>query len=217
MRRSFSFVSAFLVVAAITLSARPADARVEIAKFKIRDKSLEAVFDSADGCFVATTTLKFTSSITQTSGPPVVTPPLTTVEVAYSNGCTGEFFILTGGTNNQVVNIAPDLSSATLSAVVPVTDGLVNANVTVNARFTANGPLERAKDHTITREGNTITLHRIDFRARSADMTGSSLSTVLPLAAGPTFLDLSQSSVGGELGRDLEGTKTITFLRWPRR
>ena len=128
MKRSLSLASGVLLAAVVTLSARPADAKVEIAKFTIRDKSLNAVFEAADGCFVATTTLRFSSSITQTSGPPVVTPPLTQVEVAYSNGCTGEFFVLEGGTNQQFVDIAPDLSSATLSAVVPVTDGTINAN-----------------------------------------------------------------------------------------
>ena len=212
MKRWFILTSAILMAAAVTLPARTADAKVLVAKFQIRDKSLNAVFETADGCFVATTTLRFASSVTQSSGPPVVTPPLTQVEVAYSNGCTGEFFDLTGGTNQQFVQIAPDLSSATLSAVVPVTDGVVNANVTVNARFTANGALQRVRDNTVTRDGNTITIEHIDFQARSADMTGTSISTVLPLMAGPTLLNLSEAPISGQIGKDVFGTRSVTFL-----
>jgi hypothetical protein len=212
MKRSLSLVSAILLAAAVTFPSRSADARVEVAKFQIRDKALDAVFETADGCFVATTTIHFASSVTQTSGPPVTTPPLTLVEVAYSNGCTGEFFDLTGGTNQQFVQIAPDLSSATLSAIVPVTDGVINANVTVNARFTANGALQRVRDQSVTRDGNTITIQRLDFQARSADMTGTSISTVLPLVAGPTFLNLSEAAVSGQMGKDVFGTRSVTFL-----
>src|SRR5882672_9798725 len=102
MKRWLSLTSAILMALAVTLPGHSASAGVAISKFQIRDKSLNAVFETADGCFVATTTLRFASSVTQTSGPPVVAPPLTQIEVAYSNGCTGEFFDLTGGTNTQV-------------------------------------------------------------------------------------------------------------------
>jgi hypothetical protein len=212
MRRRIGLIFPMFAAALLTLPTRDVGATVEISNFRLRDKSLNAVFETADGCFVATTTLRFAASVTQIDGPPVVAPPLTQVEVDYSNGCTGEFFSLSGGTNTQIVNIAQDLSSATLSAIVSVTDGVVNANVTVNARFTANGPLQEVKDHSLTRDGNTITFERFDVKVRSADMTGTSLSTVLPLQAGPTFLNLSEVAESGQMGKDLFGTRTVTFL-----
>jgi hypothetical protein len=217
MKRSLSLVSAVSLALAISLPARHASAGgngVQVAVFKIRDKSLNAVFETADGCFVATTTIRYAASVTQESGPPVAQPPLTQVEVAYSNGCTGEFFDLTGGTNVQTVNIAQNLSSATLSAVVPVTDGVVNANVTINARFKKDGPLQEAKDHSVTYDpdARSITIERFDFKVQPANMTGTSITTVLPLQAGPTFLELATDPVSGQMGKDVFGQRTVTFL-----
>jgi hypothetical protein len=212
-RRLLSLASALFLAATVTLPARTADAKVEVSTFTMRDKSLNAEFAStSDGCFFAFTTLHFTSQVTQTGGPPMPAPPVLTVDVSYTT-CSGEFFDLTGGTSTPIVNIAPDLSSATLQAVVPVTDGVVNANVTINARFTANGDLQRFKDTNVSRADDSITIERVDVQARSADMTGSSISTVLPLEAGPTFVDLSSEPVSGQMGKDLFGTRTITFTR----
>jgi hypothetical protein len=210
MKRWLSLGSAALLAAAVILPARSADAGAQVTKFQIRDHSLNAVFAAGDGCFFATTTIRFASSIEQTGGPPAPQPALTQVEVAYENGCTNEFFDLTGGTTQQVVRIASNLSAASLSTVVTVTDGVVSADVTIDAVFTANGDLQEVKDHTVTHDAGSVTVERLDFEARPADMTGSSVTTVLPLAAGPTSLDLSQDQVSGQMGQDVFGTRTIT-------
>jgi hypothetical protein len=215
MKRSLSLVFAACIALAVTLPVRHAAAGgngAQVATFKIRDKSLNAVFETADGCFVATTTIRYAASVTQDSGPPVPQQPLTQVEVAYSNGCTGEFFDLTGGTTTQVANIAQNLSSATLQAVVPVTDGVISANVTIDAHFTAVGEQQEVKDHSKTKDANTITVEKIDFVVQPADMTGTSITTVLPLAAGDTFLELATDPVSGQMGKDVFGTRTVTFL-----
>src|SRR5262249_41600082 len=153
--------SAALLAATVTLPSRSASARAQVSKFVIRDHSLNAVFEAADGCFVATTTIRFASSVTQESGPPVPQPALTQVEVAYSNGCTNEFFDLTGGTAQQVVRIASNLSSASLSTVVTVTDGVISADVTIDAVFTANGDLQEVKDHSVTHDAGSVTVERL--------------------------------------------------------
>jgi hypothetical protein len=213
MKRFSSLVSAVCLALAVTLlPTRDAAAHgVQVAVLKISGKSLDAVFETADGCFVATTTIHYASQITQESGPPVRLA-LTQVELNYSNFCTQEFFDLTGGTTEQVANIAPNLSAATLTTVVPVTDGVISANVTIDARFTAVGAQQATKDHTITRDPGTITIERRVFMAQEADTTGTSITTVLPLAAGDTALELATDPVSAQMGRDVLGTRTITFL-----
>jgi hypothetical protein len=213
MKRTFGFGLGVLVTLAVALPTAEAHGGVQISIFKLRDKSLNAAFETADSCVIATTFIRFAESVEQTGGPPIVSPPLTQLEVDYSNGCTGEFFSLTGGTTNQVVHIAGDLSSASLSAIVPVTDGLVNANVTLNVTWKANAPVQVAKDSSTTFDpvAHTITFEAFDFKVRTADVAGH-IDAMLPLAAGPTQFNLAQFGQGGQLGKDVFGTRTVTFL-----
>lgn len=209
-RNRFQFRSliALLVSTSMGLASMPARA-AEVTKFQLRDRSLIANFETADGCFVATTSVRYTESVTQTGGPQVPSPSITLVEVDYSNGCTGEFLTLTGGTDSQTASFGGDVASGSLSAVVPVTDGTNSTTVTINLTWTGNAPLQRAKDHFRSRDGNTITVEKIDFQLRTADVAGT-LTTVLPLAAGPTALNLGTDLVSGTIGKDVFGDRTVT-------
>ena len=50
------------------------------------------------------------------------------------------------------------------------------------------------------------------FEPRSADVVGP-VSAVLNVQAGPTGFDLSRFPEGGQLGKDVDGQRTVTFLR----
>jgi hypothetical protein len=197
--------------------ARPASAKVDVSIFKLKDRSLDADFEDAsdDGCFVTQTHVHFAEAVIFQSGtPPTVQPPTTQVTVIYSNACTGEFFELDGGTAQQSFQIAGDLGHALLIATVPVTDpdtGTLNANVSVNLTWTANAALQRVKNKTVTRGPGTIEVDRTDVEVRTADVSGS-VAAVLPIQAGPTAFDLSRFPEGGQLGKDNDGTRTVTYV-----
>jgi hypothetical protein len=214
MKTGTKLAVGMLTLAFVVLAGTPTHAGAQVSIFRLRDRSLNAAFMTVDDCSVTTTFVRFSESVTQIGGPPIVAPPLTQVEVDYSNGCTGESLSLSGGTNLQQVHFAPDLSSASLSgAVVNVTDGTVSATVNLaSVTWTANAPLQQSKDHFVTRDGYTLTFERYDFQVRSADVAGN-MTAVLPLAAGPTSLLLSQYGQGGQLGKDVLGTRTVTFVR----
>jgi hypothetical protein len=215
MRRKILGVVRLSMVAGLVLAARPASAKVEVSVFKLRDRSLIADFEDAsdDGCFVTQTHILFAEAVIfQSGGPPTVQPPTTQVTLDYANACTGEFFELTGGTAQQSFQIAGDLGKATLIATVPVTDGVSNnANVSLHITWTANAPLQRVKTTNISHDANKITIDRTDVEARTADVVGP-VAAVLMVAAGPTAFDLSRFPEGGQLGKDNEGSRTITFI-----
>jgi hypothetical protein len=215
MRNRAPGVVAALVAGGIALAALPASAKVSITSFKLRDRSLIADFEDAsdDGCFVTQTHILFTEAVIYQSGsPPTRQPPTTQVTIDYSNACTGESFELTGGTTEQTVQIAGDLGKASLVATVPVSDGASNnANVSVNVTWTANAPLGRVKSTDTSRDANTLTVDRMNVQARSADVVGP-VSAVLTTVDGPISFDLSRFPEGGQLGKDNEGSRTITFL-----
>lgn len=203
----FQSLALLLVVVASAGAARAA----EVSHFKLRDRSLIANFEDAsdDGCFVSQTLIRFAESIVRQDGTVFVGPPTTQVDIEYANACTGEVLSLSGGTTTQNVAFTGDLSGASLAAVVPVTDGTNSATVTFNITFTANGDLQRAKGQFKSSDGNTTTVERFDFQVRNADVVGS-VTTTLPLAAGPTPLDLARFPEGGTIGKDLNGDRVIT-------
>jgi hypothetical protein len=57
-----------------------------------------------------------------------------------------------------------------------------------------------------------ITFEHFDFETRSADVVGP-VSALLNVQAGPTGFDLSRFPEGGQLGKDVDGQRTVTFLR----
>ncbi|MDB4983313.1 MAG: hypothetical protein JWM82_4065 [Myxococcales bacterium] len=209
MNRNVMIRISALALAMISIGATAQAATVT--KFKLRDRSLIANLFYADECNIATTSVRFAESVTQTDGVREVSPPTTTVEVDYTNGCTGESFTLTGGTAVQTVHFAGDFSTATLSAVVPLNneDGVTVSSVTLNLVWTANAPLQEAKDKTRTRDGNVITVEKFDFKSRSADISGTA-PTTLPTNDGPLSIDLALSSQGGTIGKDVLGDRTVT-------
>jgi len=219
MRRKLLGVLGVFVFAGLSLPARPAGAAVEFSMFKLRDRSLQADFEFAsdDACVVTQTHILFSEAVIFQSGsPPTVQPPTTQVTIDYANACTGEVFELTGGTAQQSFQIAGDLGKASLIATVPVSDdsGTNNANVSVNVTWTANAPLQRVKSTTVTHDAGSLTVDRINVQARSADVVGP-VAAVLMTQAGPIAFDLSRFPEGGQLGKDNEGTRTITFLKKP--
>jgi len=214
MNRKIGSVFTALALAFVMIPARSANAKITISTFRLHDHSLIADFEDAsdDGCFVTQTNVRFTESVTQIGGPPIIGPPTTQIDLFYANACTGEFFELTGGTTTQTFHIANDLSSATLVATVPITDGIGNnATVNVNVRWTANAPTQRVVNTTVTHDANTITVDHINFQTRAALVQGP-LTTVLNVQGGPTTFDLARFPEDGQLGQDAEGTRTVTFL-----
>jgi hypothetical protein len=83
--------------------------------------------------------------------------------------------------------------------------------VSLHVTWTANAPLQRVKSTNISHDAHTITVDRIDVEARAADVVGP-VATVLMVQAGPTAFDLSRFPEGGQLGKDNDGTRTITFI-----
>jgi hypothetical protein len=216
MNRKIGSVFTALALAFVMIPARPANAKITVSIFRLHDHSLIADFEDAsdDGCFVTQTNVRFTESVTQIGGPPIIGPPTTQIDLFYANACTLEFFELTGGTTTQTFHIANDLSSATLVATVPVTDvnGTGNnATVNVNVKWIANAPTQQVKNTTITRDANTITVDSINFQTRAALVQGP-LTTVLNVQGGPTTFDLARFPEDGQLGKDAEGTRTVTFI-----
>jgi hypothetical protein len=199
------------IVLSILVIAGGAAQAATVTHFKLTDHSLIGNWEGAsdDGCFVSQTLITFAESVTHVDGAIIVGEPTTLVEVDYANSCTGEFLSLTGGTTNQTVSIGGDLSSASLSAVVTVTDGTSSADVTINATWTANGDLQNAKGHFRTTDGNTTTMDKFDDVVRPA-ATGGTITTTLPLAAGPTFVQLDRFPEGGTIGKDMNGERTVT-------
>jgi len=194
------------------LAAATGDAHAAtVTHFKLRDHSLIANFEAAsdDGCYVAQTFVEFAEAVIQFDGVTTTQPPTTQVEIDYANNCTGDVLSLSGGTATQTFSIGGDLSGATLSAVVPVTDGTNSATVTLDLTWTANGDLQVAKGHFRSTDGNTTTMDKFDVKVRNADVAGS-MTTSLPLAAGPSAIQLAQFSEGGTIGSDMEGDRTVT-------
>jgi hypothetical protein len=219
MRRQILGALGAFVFAGVSLPARPAGAKVEFSTFKLRAGSLAADFEDAsdDGCFVTQTHIQFSEAVIFQSGaPPTVQPPTTQVTIDYSNACTGESFELTGGTTQQSFQIAGDLGKASLIATVPVSDdsGTNNANVSVDVTWTANAALQRVKSTNVTHDAGSVTVDRTNVQARTADVVGP-VSAVLMIQAGPTAFDLSRFPEGGQLGKDNEGSRTVTFLGKP--
>jgi hypothetical protein len=181
----------------------------QVSKFKLSDHALIGQTFTVDECHGVATFVRFAESVVQTDGPPVTNPPLTSIEISYVNSCTGEVLTFSGGTNTQTVSIANDLGSASLSAVVPVSSDTGTANVLVNLTWTANGPLQEAKDHFKTEDGNTMTHEKFDFKVRNADV-GGTLTATLPTADGPVTLNLGEINEGGTIGKDVVGTRQVT-------
>jgi hypothetical protein len=219
MRKIVLCALGLFAFAGVSLPARPAGAKVDFSMFKLRDRSLIADFEYAsdDACIVTQTHILFTEAVIYQSGsPPTVQPPTTQVTIDYSNACTGEVFELNGGTTQESFQIAGDLGKASLIATVPVSDdtGTNTANVSVNVTWTANAPLGRVKSTTVTHDAVSLTVDRIDVQARTADVVGP-VTAVLMTQAGPMAFDLSRFPEGGQLGKDNEGSRTVTFLKKP--
>lgn len=212
MKRKIAFGLGMLTVTLGIFAARPAHAKATVAIFNLRDRSLIADFEDAtdDNCIITQTNINFSESVTHIGGPPIVGPPTTLVTVVYANGCTGDFISFMGGTTQQTFHIAQDLSSASLSASVPISDDAGNsATVSINIQWVANAPVQALKERIVNRNADTLVIDRINFQVRSADVSGA-ISAVLP-QAGPAPLDLSRFPEGGQIGKNVEGKRTITF------
>ena len=182
-----------------------------VTHFKLTDHSLIANFEAAsdDGCFVAQTFLDFSESVTHIDGAVIVGEPTTLLQIDYANACTGDVLSLSGGTTVQTFSIAGDLSSATLSAVIPVTDGTNSATVTLNVTWTANGDVQVAKGHFRSTDGNVTTMDKFDVKVRDS-IVGGSIATSLPLSTGLTPIELAEFQEGGTIGSDMDGERTVT-------
>jgi hypothetical protein len=198
-------------VAISTIIAAGSAQAATVTQFKLKDHSLLANFEAAsdDGCYVAETTINFAESVIHFDGTKFVGVPTTLIEVDYANACTGDVLSLAGGTTTQTFQILGDLSSASLSAVIPVTDGVNSATVTINMTLTANSPVQTAKGHFRSSNGNETDVDNFNISVRNADDAGS-VTTTLPLAAGPSSIQLAQFPQGGTIGSVIDGERTIT-------
>jgi hypothetical protein len=213
MKQRSSAVLSLVAMLVLGLPARPAGAGVTVSVEKIKGLGMQAVFEYAtdDNCIVAFTTIDFSESVTRQDGQRTVTGPLTQVTLDYSDTCTSEFFELTGSTTTQTEKTSGDLGKASLAAVVPVTDGTLDAEITIDITWTANAPLVRDRSTTTTRDLDTITVVRDDAETRSADVAGT-VAALLPVLGGPTDFDLSEFRLGGSIVRDINTTRTVTYL-----
>jgi len=214
MKRKITCLFTVFVIAGSTLAARSASAKTTVSIFNLRDRSLIADFEDAtnDGCIVTQTHIQFSEAVTQIAGPPIVGPPTTLVSVVYANGCVGDFIEFDGGTTEQSFRIAPDLGSATLSATVPVFDDSGNStNVSIDISWAANAPIQAVEQKTtVSRTASSMTVERFKFQVRAADVSGT-VSAVIP-QLGPPALNLSLVPEGGQVGQNVEGKRTITFM-----
>jgi hypothetical protein len=214
MRLKITFLFSILMISGSAFIARTASAKATVSIFRLRDRSLIADFQDVtnDNCIITQTHIEFTESVTHIGGPPIIGPPTTLVSVVYANSCTGELISFMGGTTQQIFRIAPDLSTAALEATAPISDGAGNnANVSIDVQWVANAPAQQVKQKTVTRNANTLVVDRVNFQTRSANVSGS-ISTVLNVQNGPTALDLSRFPEDGQIGKNVEGKRTITFM-----
>jgi hypothetical protein len=194
MKSVVSRSSLFAVTAATLALAGPANA-AQTFHFDLSGRSIDAFFFSAtdDGCVVATTSFHYGESSVHTPPGGPTTQAIALVEVFYLNSCTGQQFVLDGGTTTQTVKIRGNLTRAEYSAVIPVTDGNITANLNINFVSNASGDLQRVHDVANSRGSGTVFHMDETVEARNAIPTGD-LSIVLPLAAGPTTVDLAPGS-----------------------
>ncbi|HVR01023.1 MAG TPA: hypothetical protein VMT47_02730 [Polyangia bacterium] len=213
MKRKITCLFSMFMIAGSTLAARSVRANTTVSILNLRDGLLVADFEDAtdDNCIITQTDIRFSQSVTQIAGPPIVGPPTTLVTVVYANSCTGDFIEFDGGTTTQTFQIAQDLSSATLSGTAPAFDQDGNGtSVSFNISWAANAPLQSVDQKTVvTRTSGGLTVDRFKDEFRTADVSGT-VSAVIP-QLGPPALDLSRFPEGGSLGQNVLGTRTITF------
>jgi hypothetical protein len=212
MKRKITCIFGVLMISGSALVARPASARTTVSIFSIRDRSLIADFEDAttDNCIITQTNIIFGESVTHQGGPPIVGPPTTLVTVVYANSCTGDFISYMGGTTEQTFRIAQDLSVASLSASVPIADDSGNtATVNIDVQWVANAPVQAVKERIVNRNADTIVVDRINFQVRTANVNGTISAVLAP--AGPDPLDLSLFPEDGQIGKNVESTRTVTF------
>jgi hypothetical protein len=199
------------IVFGIAMLAAPAARAAEVSHFNLNGHSLLGSWQSADECTISTTFMHFSESVSQIGGPPIVSPPTVLLEVDYQNFCNGDSFSLSGGAIISDVHFYGDLDSATMNAVIPVTDGNITVNVNLNGTWTGNAALQTARFHLRSKSGDTTVMEHANLNARTAD-TGGTITVVLPLSTGPSTVTLSQAGTGGQIGRDLVGDRVVTKM-----
>ena len=213
MKLAVSRSSILAVGAAALAFAAPADA-ADTFHFDLQGHSVEATFFSAtdDGCVTATTTLHYNESSNHVAPGSPDLQAVSLIEVQYQNLCTGDFFLLDGGTTQQTVKIRGNLTRADYAAVIPVTDGNITTNVTLNFVAAGTGDLQSAHDVFNSRGGGTVFHQDVSFQARNAVPTGD-VSIVLPLASGPTTVDLAPGSNqdNGFIAKESQGFIDVTM------
>jgi hypothetical protein len=183
----------------------------EVSRYKLKNRVLLADFasHSDDGCISTLTSIQFSETVTKMDGSSTTDQPTTLIGIEYADACTGEVLSLSGGTTVQTVAFTGDLAGATFSAVVPVTDGVNSANVSLSLTWTGNGELQTSKQHFKTTDGNTTTVDKSSASSRTADASGT-ITVTLPLAAGPTTVELAQFPLDGLIAKDASGDRTVT-------
>lgn len=194
----------------ILSAAAPAAHAATVTHLTLRGRALTANFEAAsdDFCYVAETQLVFGEFVSYVDGPPIIQPPTVLIQIDYANSCTGDVLSLAGGTTTPTFKILGDLSSATLSATFPVTDGVNTVDVAVNLTLTANGDVQTAKGHFRSFDGNETDMENFNLKLRNADDAGS-ITATLPLSTGLTPIQLAQFPQGGTIGSDMFGDRTV--------
>jgi hypothetical protein len=203
------FGGLLVLAAVVAVPASQAQAQTDTFHFTLRDHAINAAFIAADECFVSTTFINYGEAVDHVHGEPDI-QAITLVEVTYNNACTGDQFTLTGGTTNQTVTIQGNLSAATLSAVVPLTDGTITVNANINISLASSGELQQVND-VFNSHGNGTVFHQsFNFEAMPATPTGS-VTVTLPLSTGDTTVQLSPGSTNdlGLIAKNTFGTVVI--------
>lgn len=147
-----------IVLALVTAgSPSTADARPSISTLQIKDTAVTASFVSVDdtGCIETRVHVTASNQMQRVSPPGSRTATAQTVLVITRiDVCAAlPLFVGDGLAEVQTLQVAPNLRTATVSGIVPVTDqeGVVH-QFAVNLTWTATGPATRTHNHEIARD-----------------------------------------------------------------
>jgi len=170
--RLYVLAGLVLIIGALAMLAAPATARAASGAatvVKFNGPSAVAEFDTVSNG-VETFVLVVGST-------PAAASPQVVVVVNQFDVNTGTPLLLaSGSTSSATIQVGPNLSSATVSAAVPLTDSVSGTSFTVglNVAWTANSPLmHEHPTTTVTHTPNITSIFHSNSSFRNADASGT--------------------------------------------
>jgi hypothetical protein len=166
-----------------------------------------------DGCVLTGTSISYGDVYNHTNGPPQRTH-ITLIELNYVDQCTGESYILDGGSDEIAAKFTGNLGRASIAGTIPVTDGTVTATVTLDLTYDATGDLGTIHGLVFNSNGDGVVFHQEqNLATRSAQASGTATGT-FELPGGTTTIPLILDPVAtfdsAQLGKVQGGTVVIT-------